>query len=333
MPPEFGKPVHSLTNPSTASSKMKLFHDPGFAAPLGKHIMPISKFALVAEEIRRELPEILIESPAPVREADLRRVHTSQYIRAIQSGKPRELAESQKFPWSPQLFPSVLLTNGGLLAAARQALEDGSSGALASGFHHACADHGEGFCTFNGLIVALEALKEEELIRTGAVLDLDLHYGNGTASLAVSRPWMRTLSIYGNDYWENKPFRDVTRRHHEDGPNHFSVPLVPTGHSDRDMLFNNLETHLPWLLGPEKPDILLYQAGADPLKDDPYSPLNLTHEDLKERDRMVFSFARSHSVPIAWVLAGGYTPDTSKVVEAHLNTARVWRQIFGVPAT
>jgi acetoin utilization deacetylase AcuC-like enzyme len=308
---------------------MTLFHDPGFAAPLGRHIMPISKFALVAEEIARELPDVRIERPSPVEQPDLLRVHSPAYIDAVRSGKPRELAESQKFPWSPELFPSVLLTGGGLLAAAGQALDDGSSCALVSGFHHACADHGEGFCTFNGLVVTLEALRAGGRIRTGAVLDLDLHYGNGTASLAAARPWMRALSIYGNDYQDNKPFRDVTCRHHEDGPNHFSVPLVPTGRSDRVMLMERLEEHLPWLLKPAKPDILLYQAGADPLRDDPYSPLNLTHGDLRERDRVVFEFARKHGIPIAWVLAGGYTPDTSKVVEVHVNTAREWRRIFG----
>jgi acetoin utilization deacetylase AcuC-like enzyme len=307
---------------------MTLFHDPGYAAPLGKHTMPISKFALVADDIRRELPDIRIESPAPVAETDLLRVHSPHYVQAIRTGQPRDLAESQKFPWSPELFPSVLLTNGGLLAAARLALEEGTSGALASGFHHACADHGEGFCTFNGLVIALEVLREEGKIRTGAVLDLDLHYGNGTASLASQRPWMRALSIYGNDYWNNKPFRDVTLRHHQDGPNHFSVPMVPTGRSDRETLLAALDSHLPWLLAPEKPDILLYQAGADPLKDDPYSPLHLTHEDLRERDSRVFAFARRHGIPIAWVLAGGYTPDTSKVVAVHVNTAHEWQAAF-----
>lgn len=308
---------------------MKLFYDPGFAAPLGKHIMPISKFGLVAAELARQFSDILIESPAPVTEADLFRVHTPGYIQAIRTGEPRELAESQKFPWSPELFSSVLLTNGGLLSAAGLALKEGSSGALASGFHHAFADHGEGFCTFNGLVVALEALRAGGKIRTGAVLDLDLHYGNGTASLAPARPWMRVLSIYGNDYHDNQPFRDVTHRHHEDGPNHLSVPLVPAGLQERGVFLSTLEGHLPWLLGPEKPDLLLYQAGADPLKDDPYSPLNLTHDDLRERDRIVFHFAREHRIPIAWVLAGGYSEDISKVVEVHVNTAREWRRVFG----
>jgi acetoin utilization deacetylase AcuC-like enzyme len=308
---------------------VKIFHHPGFAAPLGDHIMPISKFALVAERIREVLPEVEITAPNPVSEADLARVHSADYISAIRTGQPRELAESQKFPWSPELFPSVCLTNGGVLAAARVALEQGTSAALASGFHHSCADHGEGFCTFNGLVVSLEALRAEGKIRTAAVLDLDLHYGNGTASLAASRPWLRALSIYGNDYWQNICYRDVRERRHADGVNHFSVPMFPTGGSDRGVLMEALDQNLGWLLAEGRPDILLYQAGADPLRDDPYSPLNLNHEDLIERDRMVFEFAKSNDLPVAWVLAGGYSKDIRKVVDVHVNTARVWCEVFG----
>jgi acetoin utilization deacetylase AcuC-like enzyme len=308
---------------------MKIFHHPGFAAPLGEHIMPISKFALVADRIREVLPDVEIAEPWPVTESDLLRVHTREYIDAIRTGEPRELAESQKFPWSPQLFPSVCLTNGGVLAAARQALLDGSSAALASGFHHSCADHGEGFCTFNGLVVALEGLRAQGKIETAAVLDLDLHYGNGTASLAESRPWLRALSIYGNDYCRNVCFRDVRERHHEDGPNYFSVPLIPSGSSDRGVLMDALNQNLDWLLANGRPDILLYQAGADPLRDDPYSPLDLTREDLMERDRRVFEFAKVNGLPVAWVLAGGYSKDIRKVVDVHVNTALVWREVFG----
>ena len=308
---------------------MKIFHHPGFAAPLGDHIMPISKFAMVADRIREEMPDIEIAAPEPVAEVDLMRVHTPAYIEAVRTGEPRALAESQKFPWSPQLYPSVCLTNGGVLAAAREALRSGSSAALASGFHHACADHGEGFCTFNGLVVALEALREEGMIQRAAVLDLDLHYGNGTASLAADRPWMRALSIYGNDYWNNVPYRDVRERHHEDGPNHFSVPMVPSGGSDRGVLLEALEKNLGWILKEGRPDILLYQAGADPLRDDPYSPLDLTHEDLMERDRIVFEFAKKNHLPIAWVLAGGYTKDISKIVQVHFNTAKSWVDVLG----
>jgi acetoin utilization deacetylase AcuC-like enzyme len=200
---------------------------------------------------------------------------------------------------------------------------------LASGFHHSCADHGEGFCTFNGLVVALESLRAQGKIETAAVLDLDLHYGNGTASLAKSRSWLRALSIYGNDYCQNVCFRDVRERHHEDGPNHFSVPLIPSGSSDRGGLMDALNQNLDWLLANGRPDILLYQAGADPLRDDPYSPLDLSHEDLMERDRRVFEFAKVNGLPVAWVLAGGYSKDIRKVVDVHVNTALVWREVFG----
>jgi acetoin utilization deacetylase AcuC-like enzyme len=307
---------------------MKFFYDPGFAAPIGDHIMPMRKFALVAGEVRAWLPQIIIEKPEPLDHEDLMRVHTAEYIAAVKTGVPRDLAESQKFPWSEALYPSVCLTGGGVLAAARSALETSVSAALASGFHHACADHGEGFCTFNGLVVALEALRAEGKIRTAAILDMDLHYGNGTASLAESRPWMRALSIYGNDYWKNKAYRDVRERHHADGANHFSVPLIPSGESDCQVLLEALNHHLLWLLHDGKPDILLYQAGADTLRDDPYSPLQLTHEDLEMRDRMVFEFAKAEKIPIAWVLAGGYCPEIEKVVRVHFNTARVCWEVF-----
>lgn len=301
------------------------FYHSGFAAPIGDHIMPMRKFALVAEGLKSKRDVVLTE-PAPASEEDLLRVHSPDYVQAIRTGIPRHLAESQKFPWSPALFPSVCLTNGACLAAAREALRSGLAAALASGFHHAHADHGEGFCTFNGLVVAIDALRAERALEKVAILDLDLHYGNGTASLAATRPCIAALSIYGNDYQANTTYRDVGTRHHEDGPNHFSASLA-AGCTGRDMN-RALDQHLPWLLQRGKPDLLLYQAGADPLQDDPFSPLALTHADLLERDRKVFEFAHHHSIPIAWVLAGGYTRDVSKVVEVHLNTFRAAGMVF-----
>lgn len=302
------------------------FYHPGYAAPLGSHVMPIRKFALVAEGLR-EFPDVRLAEPAPVTETDLCRVHTAEYIAAIRTGEPRALAESQKFPWSPELYPSVCLTGGGCLAAARQALADGVSAAVVSGFHHACADHGEGFCTFNGLIVALDALVASGEIRTAAVLDMDLHYGNGTAQLAAARPHVFALSLYGNDYWANEWFRDVTERHHADGDNHRSAAL-PAG-CDRATLLRIMDDTLP-LIAARRPDLLLYQAGADPYFEDPYSPLALDHDDLLARDRRVFEFAKAHAIPVAWVLAGGYTNDVSKVVRVHLNTFRAWREVYEV---
>jgi acetoin utilization deacetylase AcuC-like enzyme len=302
------------------------YHHPGFAAPIGHHVMPMRKFQMVADGLAGN-PFVRIEAPAPASEADLLRVHTPAYVTAVRTGTPRALAESQKLPWSPALWPSVLLTNGAIVAAARRARAAGLAAALASGFHHAHADHGEGFCTFNGLVVAAEALRAAGAAHTVAVLDLDLHYGNGTASLCASRPWLFNCSIYGNDYHANTPYKDVVVRRHADGPNHVSVAL-PNG-SGRDVLLDALARGTAAVLAWGRPDLVLYQAGADPYREDPYSPLDLDHDDLRERDRWVFDWAQRQALPLAWVLAGGYTPDVSKVVAVHLGTFEAARAVFG----
>jgi acetoin utilization deacetylase AcuC-like enzyme len=304
-----------------------VFHHPGFFAPIGEsHTMPMRKFALVAERLRGD-PAAEFFTPEPIGMEDLLRVHTREYVRAIETGEPRKLAEEQKFPWSDKLFPAVRLTNGGVLAAARKSLETNVACCLASGFHHAHGDHGEGFCTFNGLVVALDALRAEGKIKLGAVLDMDLHYGNGTASLAATRPHITALSIYGNDYWLNKPYKDVDTVRHHDGENHFCATL-PNG-CDEGKMLEILHANLPKLLSRGRPDIILYQAGADPYCEDPYSPLKLDHHALKARDKTVFEFCKKEGIPVAWVLAGGYTKDTGKVVQVHVNTFEAAKEAYG----
>jgi acetoin utilization deacetylase AcuC-like enzyme len=303
------------------------YYHPGFAAPIGAHVMPMQKFGLVADALRVDERVRLVE-PQPLGETELLRVHTREYVEAVRTGEPRPLAESQKFPWSPALYPSVLLTGGGCLAAARTALEEGIAAALASGFHHSHADHGEGFCTFNGLVVAADALRAEGRVERVAVLDMDLHYGNGTASLAAGRPYLFNASIYGNDYFSNQAFRDVSERQHVDGPNHVSFALP--NESGRGEMMVALEAAFEAILAWGRPDLLLYQAGADPYCEDPYSPLALDHDDLYARDHRVFQLARQHGLPIAWVLAGGYTPDTSKVVRVHTNTFDAACAAYGI---
>lgn len=311
-----------------------VYYHPGYAAPIGQHVMPIDKFARVAEELRGE-HGIRLEEPAPLSDAQLARVHTREYIDAVRSGEPLALAQSQKFPWSPELYGSVLLTGGGCLAAARRALDDGIAGALVSGFHHSHGDHGEGFCTFNSLVVAAEALRAGDAVGSSpahrieriAVLDMDLHYGNGTASLAPARPWLFNLSIYGNDYLANTAYRDVTERRHEDGPNHRSIALKEG--AGRAEMMAAMDEGLAMLEAWGRPDLLLYQAGADPYKEDPYSPLDLDHDDLLERDRRAFAWAKDAGIPVAWVLAGGYTKDVAKVVRVHTNTFVAARSVFG----
>ena len=305
---------------------MRIFHSDHYFADVGAHVMPMRKFGLVRDAIAALDPDARLLAPEPIDDAALARVHTREYIDAVASGEPRALAESQKFPWSAALANAVRHTNGGCVAALAAALEDGVAGNLASGFHHAHADHGEGFCTFNGLVVAIDQLRASARLERALVVDLDLHYGNGTASLLADRPYAFNLSIYGNWYAGNTAYRDVDEGGTPDTDNCFSVP-VPAGTGGARYL-ELVSEHLDRALAAAKPDAILYQAGADPLRDDPYSPLDLGHADLRERDRLVFARAKELGIPVAWVLAGGYTKDVSQVVEVHVNTWRAATAVF-----
>ena len=305
---------------------IRTFFSNAFAAEIGEHVMPMRKFGLVKDRIgARGLPAHLIE-PAPATDEELLRVHTPEYVNAVATGEPRALAESQKFPWSPGLAASVRLTNGAAIAAVSAALDDGVACALASGYHHAHADHGEGFCTFNGLVVALESARVAGRIARALVVDLDLHYGNGTASLLATRPELHALSIYGSWYEENRASSDVTTRTATDTENSRSI-AVPNGATGAAYLATIAEALGPAIVR-ARPDVILYQAGADPYREDPYSPLDVGLEDLAARDAHVFAAARAAGVPIAWVLAGGYTKDIDKVVEVHANTFAAAAAVF-----
>lgn len=305
---------------------IRVAYSPRSYADLGAHIMPIRKFGLVAEAIRAEGLPIELYEPARASDEDILLVHTPEYLQAVDTGEPLALAQSQKFPWSPGLAEAVRWTNGGCITALRDALSEGIAGNLASGFHHSHGPHGEGFCTFNGLVIAMERCRREGRMKRGLVLDMDLHYGNGTAALLASRPELFQLSIYGNWYKKNLAYRDVASERAPDTENCWSVP-VPNG-SGREAYLELLAKSFPRALDAARPDVVLYQAGADPYKEDPYSTLDLDHAALWERDRMVFAECRKRGVPVMWVLAGGYTEDVTKVVEVHVNTARAAVEVF-----
>jgi acetoin utilization deacetylase AcuC-like enzyme len=311
---------------TTTSFRLKAFHSPRYTADIGNHVMPIRKFDLVRAAIEAEGLPVEVVEPAPATDEDLLRVHTREYVNAIATGEPRALAESQKFPWSAELAQAVRLTNGGCIAGLYAALERGVAANLASGFHHSHADHGEGFCTFNGLVVAYDRARAEKKLARALVVDLDLHYGNGTASLLRSRPELFQVSVYGSWYKENKASSDVTTEREPDTDNAWSV-AVPNGASGA--AYNGLvEENVLRAIEKARPDAILYQAGADPYREDPYSPLDVGHEDLYARDRLVLSIAKEKKIPIVWVLAGGYTKDVAKVVAVHVGTVRATLSVF-----
>jgi len=306
--------------------RLKAFHSPRYTADIGNHVMPIRKFDLVRAAIEEAKLPVDISEPAPASDEDILRVHTPKYVKAIATGEPKALAESQKFPWSPELAQAVRLTNGGCIAALSAALEHGVAANLASGFHHSHADHGEGFCTFNGLVVAYDRARAEKKLSRALVVDLDLHYGNGTASLCASRPELFQISIYGSWYKENKASSDVTSERARDTENAWSV-AVPNGATGAT--YNQLiEENLARAIVKSKPEVILYQAGADPYREDPYSPLDVGHEDLYARDKLVLGAAKAANIPLVWVLADGYTKDVTKVVAVHVGTVRATLDVF-----
>jgi len=251
------------------------------------------------------IPGVTVVEPAPLTWDDVERVHDPEYCEAVRTGRPRALAESQGFAWDPGLGPMVLASNGGAVAAARDALRDGVAGSLSSGMHHARADGGTGFCTFNGLVLAARAALDEGAPSV-LVLDLDAHCGGGTASLIDAEPRITQLDVAVNGF-------DV----YADGGGVRLHRVLRAG------------DYLPCIrrgldevgARAERPGFVLYNAGMDPFEGCAVGGLaGITQEVLAARERLVFDWCRRERVPVAFVLAGGYIGpglDVSELVALH----------------
>ena len=289
---------------------------PDLPLPSG-HRFPSRKYRLLRERIVREA--ILGDwdlMPSPLAGlTELQRAHAPEYVRAVLEGTlAAEIQRRIGLPWSETLAIRSRATVGGSLAAARQALSDGLSGQLAGGTHHAHRDFGSGYCVFNDLAVAALTLLDEGAVDRVAVVDLDVHQGDGNASLLTSHPGTFVLSVHGE---KNFPFRKV--------PSDLDVGL-PDGTDDRYYL-RALADALDAVSG-FRPDLVLYLSGVDPLRSDTLGRLDLTFEGLMERDRMVFEFCRRRSIPVSIAIGGGYADPITDSVEAYTNTFRVAREVF-----
>ena len=248
------------------------------------------KAAWVALSLERQPIEGLsLVGNAALTATQLAVAHSPAYINAVRTGQPRDLAESQGFAWDPQLWPMVRASNGGVLAAARRALSQGVAGSLSSGLHHARHDHGNGFCTFNGLaIAALKSLGPN--VRRILVIDLDAHCGGGTHSLVAGNRGIHQLDIAV----------DAFDRYAPTGGN--TLDLV----SDASAYLPTLERRLA-ALGNQPFDLCLYNAGMDPHQYCPVGGLpGIDARLLSRRETRVFSWCAKRRLPIAFVLAGGY---------------------------
>jgi len=287
---------------------LRVSYSPGYYAPIPhEHIFPMGKF----EGLYRYLLEIdLIKKsdimePGMVDMANLITVHTRRYADGIMSGKlPRKELRRLGLPWSERLAIRSRLAVQGTINAAIMALQDGIAGNLAGGTHHAMPDHGEGFCVFNDVAVAVKVLQQSMWAKKILIIDCDVHQGNGTAEILKDNPDVFTFSIHGE---RNYPFRKP--------PSSLDIGL-PDGTRDTSYL-RTLGDALDRIFDNFDPDLVFYLGGIDPLESDHFGRLSLTQNGLYSRDRIVAEKVLSADKPMVLLLSGGYGPTLKDTVKAH----------------
>lgn len=287
---------------------MKAYYTDQFVLPLPQgHRFPMAKYGMLRARVAAAQLASL-EVPAAATDTDLQHVHTADYVRRVSSGA-LDPAEQRTigFPWSPAMVERSRRSAGATLAAARQALVDGVAVSLAGGTHHAFPDHGEGFCVFNDVAVAVRVLQAEALARRVLIVDCDVHQGNGTAAIFAGDERVFTLDLFAE---KNYPFQKE--------PPDLAIPL-PDGSGDARYL-DRLADALPRAIATSRPDFAIYVSGADPHAGDRLGRLGLTKDGLEERDRTVLGTLRRQGVPVAVTMAGGYGRNLQDTVDIHFAT-------------
>ena len=283
-----------------------------FPLPEG-HRFPITKYSRLREQVLISgiaTPTELHEPERASRE-DLLLVHAADYIDRFVGGQ-LTAGELRRvgFPWSPALVERSLRAVGGTCEAAAAALERGVAMNLAGGTHHAFADHGEGFCVFNDVAVAIRSLQRSGRVKRVAIIDLDVHQGNGTNAIFAGDDTVFTFSMHGG---RNYPFHKV--------PGSLDLEL-DDGTGDEEYL-GKLSEALPDVIAQSAPDLVLYLAGADPHEGDSLGRLSMTFDGLARRDAFVLDVCREVGLPVALTIAGGYGRQIEDTVRIHLETARI----------
>ncbi len=283
------------------------------------HPFPFEKYRETRRGLLREglmHSENLHDSPAASRE-QLLRVHTADFVDDFLAGR-LDAAHQKRigFPWCEELVQRCLVSAGGTVAAAWHALDHGGAGHLAGGTHHAHRDRAAGYCVFHDLAVAAMDLIAAGRARRVLIVDLDVHHGDGTATIFADEPRVFTLSVHGaGNFPKEKP------------PSDLDVAL-PDGTAD-DAYLAAVAAALSQAFERSNPDFVFYQAGVDPLQGDRFGRLALSHAGLFQRDRRVFQACHDRRIPVVWTMGGGYAKPVSRTIEAHLGTWRAAMEVLG----
>jgi acetoin utilization deacetylase AcuC-like enzyme len=293
----------------------KLFYADHCAIPLpAKHKFPIDKYRILREMLSKDGYFQLEPAPSAQR-SDVELIHDVGYVEAFLGGTVGEAAMRRiGFPWSEMLVKRTMASVGGTLAATNQALATGWGGTLAGGTHHAFAAEGSGFCVFNDIAVAIAKLQSAGIVRRAAVVDLDVHQGDGTAHIFRNQREVLTLSVHCRN---NFPLRKQQS----------TIDVELDAQVGDEFYLQVLRDVLPQVQTFE-PDIVFYQSGVDGLECDVLGKLSLSLEGLKSRDRMVMELARELGVPLVVTMGGGYSSPIEITAQAHANTFRQAAEVF-----
>ena len=299
---------------------MQAFYSDHFVLPLPQgHRFPMAKYRMLRDALAAQLPCVRLVEALRASDGELAYAHTPAYVMAISDGSvPTSEMREIGFPWSHAMAERARHSVGATVAAARVAMVEGFAANLAGGTHHAYADKGGGFCVYNDLAVAARVMQAEwGRNRAGsraplqvAVIDLDVHQGNGTAHIFRADPSVFTLSIHGE---KNFPFRKEAST--------LDVALSD-GCTDQPYL-EALEQALLTLENQFSPGLVIYLAGADPFEGDRLGRLKLTADGLQTRDRRVFDWCFARRIPVVFVMGGGYGVQIEDTVGVQLNTYRI----------
>jgi acetoin utilization deacetylase AcuC-like enzyme len=299
----------------TCTAALKVFYSDHFVLPLpAGHRFPMQKYRLVRESVLAGVPGVEFHEAPFTTDGVLALAHHPDYINRVSSGA-LSTAEQRAigFPWTPQMVERSRRSAGATIAACRAAIADGVAANLAGGTHHAYADHGEGFCVFNDAAIAARLMQAERRAKRVAIVDLDVHQGNGTASILARDDSVFTLSLHGE---HNYPFKK------EIGD--LDVAL-PDGTCD-DAYLEALNGALAGLFRRFSPHLIIYLAGADPHEGDRLGRLKLTMAGLAARDRTVLDHAHRSGIPVAIAMAGGYGRNIQDTVAVHVQTIAIAAQ-------
>lgn len=288
---------------------MKIFYCDHFVLPLPEgHRFPMAKYALLRERVLTGgLCGSLMEPPAATDE-QLFRVHDARYVERVKNGTLGADAQRRLgFPWSAFMVERSRRSVGGTIAACRAAIADGVAVNLAGGTHHAFADRGEGFCVFNDAVVAARDAQHEGRANRVVIIDLDVHQGDGTATLCADDPTIFTLSVHGE---RNYPLRKARS----------DLDIGLPDETADDEYFAAVDHGVRQALAASRADLAVYLAGADPFVGDRLGRLAVTKDGLQRRDEIVLEHCGRAGVPVAIVMSGGYAVPIEDTVDIHFAT-------------